>query len=307
MKKYDEITQRKLWAFVDDGRSLWYETKIPLSAEYIHSKEPLPFKELKNKKWKNISAGQRWGGNWESAWFRFTGKIPNEWKNKEIFFLIDTGSEGCVFSNKGEPLSGFTSQETRPGQLFRKGLFPVVNVPEGKVSLLVEAAANDITGRSTDCYFKEASLVILNRAKWDLWHDLHFLLDLHKALPENHPRKKRILFSVNNALNSYDAGSDTEVSIANRILKEQISNRINFSGHKVSAIGHAHIDVAWLWPLRETIRKVGRTFSTAIKLMEEYPEYKFGASQPQLYEFAKQNYPSLYQRIKKAVKKEQLK
>ncbi|OGS23337.1 MAG: hypothetical protein A2252_09440 [Elusimicrobia bacterium RIFOXYA2_FULL_39_19] len=262
----------------------------------------MPFKELKHKNWQKITAGRRWGGNWESAWFKFTGTIPKEWKGKEIFFLIDTGSEACVFSEKGEPLAGLTSQETRPDQLFRKSLFPVKNTPGAKVSLLVEAAANMITGYSKDCFLKEASLVILNREKWNLWHDIYFLVNLHDHLPENHPKRKQLMYAVNNALNCYGAGSQKEVTAARAVLKPKINNRVNYSSHKVSAVGHAHIDVAWLWPLRETVRKVSRTFSTALKLMEEYPEYKFGASQPQLYEYAKKHYPSLYEKIKKAVK-----
>ena len=70
----------------------------------------------------------------------------------------------------------------------------------------------------------------------------------------------------------------------------------------VYSIGHAHIDLAWLWPIRETKRKGGRTFSTALRMMEEYPEYKFGSSQPQLYQWVKDGYPELYAQIKEKVK-----
>ncbi len=66
----------------------------------------------------------------------------------------------------------------------------------------------------------------------------------------------------------------------------------------MSAIGHAHIDLAWLWPIRETIRKGARTFSTVLRMMERYPDYVFGASQPQLYQWMKDHYPSLYEAIK---------
>ncbi|MDH7570868.1 MAG: glycoside hydrolase family 38 C-terminal domain-containing protein, partial [Armatimonadota bacterium] len=62
-----------------------------------------------------------------------------------------------------------------------------------------------------------------------------------------------------------------------------------------------HIDVAWLWPLRETVRKCSRTFATALRYMQKYPEYRFGQSQPQLYAFTREHYPALYQRIKEAV------
>ena len=69
-----------------------------------------------------------------------------------------------------------------------------------------------------------------------------------------------------------------------------------------SAIGHAHIDSAWLWPIRETKRKCARTFSNALRLMEDYPEYHFSASQAQQYAWMKEQYPPLYERIRAQVR-----
>jgi alpha-mannosidase len=71
---------------------------------------------------------------------------------------------------------------------------------------------------------------------------------------------------------------------------------------RLYGIGHAHIDTAWLWPIRETIRKCGRTFSTACRMLEKYPNYYFSCSQPQLYAYTKKYYPHTYREIKKWVK-----
>jgi len=70
----------------------------------------------------------------------------------------------------------------------------------------------------------------------------------------------------------------------------------------VACIGHTHIDVAWLWPLRQTVEKAQRSFATVVNLMKQYPEYKFMSSQPQLYQFVKEQAPELYKEIKKLVK-----
>jgi len=70
----------------------------------------------------------------------------------------------------------------------------------------------------------------------------------------------------------------------------------------IIGVGHAHIDVAWLWTLGQTVRKSGRTFSTALRLMEEFPEYKFTQSQPQLYKYTEEHYPELFEQIKERVK-----
>jgi alpha-mannosidase len=71
--------------------------------------------------------------------------------------------------------------------------------------------------------------------------------------------------------------------------------------HRVTAVGHAHIDTAWEWPLREGKRKVARSWSTQLALMDEYPDYVFAASQPAQYAWMKESYPEVYRRIKEKV------
>ena len=80
-----------------------------------------------------------------------------------------------------------------------------------------------------------------------------------------------------------------------------LNYRANNSSPTAYSIGHAHLDLAWLWPIRETRRKAGRTFSTALRLLETYPQYKFGASQAQLFQWVKEDYPQLYSQMKKAI------
>lgn len=78
--------------------------------------------------------------------------------------------------------------------------------------------------------------------------------------------------------------------------------RLPVSDIVVSCIGHTHIDVAWLWTYAVTQEKAARSFSTALSLMEKYPEYQFMSSQAQLYQYVKQNQPELYSRIKERVR-----
>ncbi|MFO1208022.1 MAG: glycoside hydrolase family 38 C-terminal domain-containing protein [Amaricoccus sp.] len=65
--------------------------------------------------------------------------------------------------------------------------------------------------------------------------------------------------------------------------------------------GHAHIDLAWLWPLAETRRKANRTFSTMVALMDRHPDFVFNASTAQLYAFLEEDDPALLARIKEKV------
>lgn len=70
---------------------------------------------------------------------------------------------------------------------------------------------------------------------------------------------------------------------------------------KVTAIGHTHIDLAWLWTVQQAIEKGERSFQTVLKLMDEFPEYTFLQSQPQMYQFIKTHYPELYKAIKEKI------
>ena len=82
------------------------------------------------------------------------------------------------------------------------------------------------------------------------------------------------------------------------MLQKVLQQPAAASALTVWAVGHAHLDVGWLWPVRESIRKAARTFASQLRLLEKYPEYIFGASQPQLYMFVKEHYPELYRQIK---------
>ncbi|MGC2412066.1 MAG: glycoside hydrolase family 38 C-terminal domain-containing protein, partial [Stellaceae bacterium] len=95
--------------------------------------------------------------------------------------------------------------------------------------------------------------------------------------------------------------TDAEAARARAILAPVLAMRGGAPSLTISAVGHAHMDLAWLWPIRETIRKCGRTFATTLDLMERYPAYVFGASQPQQYQWVKERYPELYARIKRRV------
>ena len=87
-----------------------------------------------------------------------------------------------------------------------------------------------------------------------------------------------------------------------RPASENGPGRLSFdSSHRITAVGHAHIDTAWEWPVREAKRKVARSWSTQLALLDEYPDYIFAASQPLQYAWMQESYPDIYRRIKEKV------
>lgn len=301
------IYQKRLEQFHSRIAEHRYGTRVPLAAEItVDKKDPIPHASLGERSWKPIGVGKRWGELFGSAWFRFTGTVPKEFAGQEVMALIDVGGEGCVFVD-GSPELGLTDIGSQGGYIsYVKRRVPLHKRAKGgePVEILVEAAANAMFGAlgHRDFTLKQAELVVFNRAHWQFALDVEFMLELADSLPEDSVRGRKILAALNQAANVYGDGTETErVEQARQVVSALFDKRADASAPTCWSVGHAHLDLGWLWPVRETRRKAGRTFSTALKLLQEYPDYIFGASQPQAYEWVKNDYPKLYKRVKKAV------
>ena len=127
-----------------------------------------------------------------------------------------------------------------------------------------------------------------------------------KTLPEGSTERLRMIRLLDDAfqpVNLQLVGTEEfqqQVEHAIRSIKDGL-DAIGPGLGRMTLVGHAHIDTAWLWPLSETRRKCGRTFSNVLRLMEQYPDFRFSQSQPQLYQFAKENFPELYAGMKERV------
>ncbi|MCE9609807.1 MAG: hypothetical protein K8R23_06320, partial [Chthoniobacter sp.] len=139
---------------------------------------------------------------------------------------------------------------------------------------------------------------------WEMWHDFLILQQLECEGTNDLDKDwaGKLLAELNRFANAFDPEDQSTWADAHWILKSLYQNRNGSYKHELSAIGHAHIDTAWLWPLAETYRKCERTFSSAAAYMEEYQEYKFSCSQAQQYAWIKERNPQLYARIAAKVK-----
>ncbi len=132
-------------------------------------------------------------------------------------------------------------------------------------------------------------------------------LGIVEDLDENDPARARLLTALDQAFKGLDTREPlgeafyNSVPEAHAILREGIDQVGLAQNVDIVATGHAHIDVAWLWTLGQTRRKAGRTFHNVMRLMEQFPEYYFAQSQPQLYDYLHQDYPQLFEAIKAKV------
>lgn len=156
--------------------------------------------------------------------------------------------------------------------------------------------------------FKQAELAILDEDADDFYYSSRAAVETVQVLDETDSVRREILTVIDRAHLVIDwrkPGSQAfyeSLKKALAVWNEEVSRISGASPVTVRTVGHSHIDVAWLWQLKHTREKAARTFSTMCTLMEQYPEFTFIQSQPQLYDYIKTDYPDIYERIRKAVK-----
>ncbi|XP_074643597.1 alpha-mannosidase 2C1-like isoform X2 [Tubulanus polymorphus] len=141
-----------------------------------------------------------------------------------------------------------------------------------------------------------------DRDVYGLLIDIEMLIGLAKHLPEDSNRSFQALYTVHDVVNTIKLDDKMSYRDASEIAKKFFAMKNGDSQHLVHAMGHCHIDSAWLWSYPETIRKCARSWASTIRLMQTYPDFTFVCSQAQQYDWVKKHYPELYNQIKHYVK-----
>ena len=300
-----------------------YAAKVPFElAVWKVPGEPVPVAEaLATAVFSPFQVGERWGTPWSTAWFRACGTVPEQWAGRPVEAVFDLGfvgdwpgsqAEALVYDAAGHPLKGVAP---------RNQYVPIAKPAAGgeRVELLLEAAANPdilangfvpnaMSDRTTAPHeplyrFARADLAVLDETVWHLVLDIEVLNELMLELPTTEPRRHEILRALERMLDVLDIADVAATAEAARAeLVGVLAKPAHASAHTISAVGHAHIDSAWLWPVRETVRKTSRTFANVTALAADYPEFVFACSQAQHYAWVKENYPEIHERITAAIK-----
>jgi alpha-mannosidase len=286
-----------------------------------------------------MPSGTRWGSKWEYGWFAGELTLPEEARGKRIALVVDVGGESAVYVDGiavGET-SGYPGAVPRsePDRGWRRGgrFDPVIlyhevtlaksAVPGTRYEIAIEAYAGHgprvsyagptPPGRETvpepppaQATVGHTTYGVWQEEVYQLWLDVESLYEVRDNIDPELLRVAEIDAGLRDfsTLVDFELPNDAflETVRACRERLRPLMECVNGStAPTMYAFGHAHIDVAWLWPLAETERKCVRTFAAQLSLMEQYPDYKFLQSQPHLYQMVKDHYPKLYERIKKAV------
>jgi alpha-mannosidase len=276
--------------------------------------EPVPPAEALRATYAPARIGDAWGPPWGTTWFHLTGTAPADGVERRLELVVDLGwnaetpgfqAEGLVYRPDGSVIKGLHP---------RNGWVPV----EGSsVDVYVEGASNPslnhalptalgdkATAGAEPLYrLTRADLCVAEVEVRELIADLEVLGDLARSLPDAAERCWAILYAVERALDRIDLEDIAGTAAAARAeLVDVLASPASPSAHRVSAVGHAHIDSAWLWPTRETVRKVARTTANVVHLLDEFPDLVYAMSSAQQYAWVEQRRPEVFAEVARQVR-----
>lgn len=305
MQKNLHLTHARLRTFLRPTQlaGKLYPEKAPVRLSVWRAPGRVTFAEALRGKYRPAKIGEQIRPLWATAWFKVDITIPPAWRGREVHLLWDSFSEACVWQN-GVPLQGLTGTAhwmNANGPV--RGQF---RLPPGtRHTYYIEVACNQLFGADAKDVqlgtLRQAEIAVFDREAWDLLWDYTVVADMAKELPAGTPRAAQALWTANAMINTCHLDDRSTWPATRKLARQFLAARNGDGQHNISAIGHAHIDTAWLWPLAETVRKCYRTFATAVRYMDEYPEYKFVCSQAQQYAWMKEQQPALYAKIKRKV------
>ncbi|MFC0469035.1 alpha-mannosidase [Halalkalibacter kiskunsagensis] len=253
-----------------------------------------------------------WSGRDKYIWLNTTIEIPKEWDGKKVVLFLDlgrtgggnnSGFESLLFVNK-KPFQGVDSNH-------KEVILPCPVKGIIEIDILMWSGLEGGGPQQEQFYrLKEAWYGVLDEKVDQLFYKSKAIVDTLTRQDQNEPTYASALSLLNKAFKEIDwssPGSEDFYTSLYRSLTVLTSENeiVKHSEVNVHTIGHSHIDLAWLWRTKHTKEKAKRTFSTVLRLMELYPDYVYLQSQPQLYEWIKEEEPELFQAIKEKVKEGQ--
>lgn len=271
-----------------------------------------------------------WGTIWGTTWFEVRGRIDRESvKGRAVELVVDLGwerhrgpgfqAEGLCYRPDGSVIKAVNPDNCWIPLIDANGVANVELDDAGRFTVYVEAASNPLVeadlpfapmnlgeradGRPSDYVLTTMDVCAFNQNVFDYLMDSETVTSLMRELKDDDPRYWQLAKALQRSLNTYD---ERDIAGTLEPAKEKLAGVLSepaYSSviHHV-AVGHAHIDSAWLWPVRETHRKVARTVSNVLALMDEDPDFTYAMSSAQQYAWLEQEHPDLFARMLQRIK-----
>src|SRR6266498_778440 len=269
--------------------------------------------DVDDSEWQEIYPNEYWGSWMQNFVLRTTFTIPEGWdKTQSIALYLPLGEAGdfshpeALAYSDGIP---FAACDRHHQEILLKPEWA-----DGNSHLLALHGWTGLGGFAnsevfTKLYMHPCAVVQIHQQTRDFLVFARIAWETAQSLDENNPGRYGLLNALNEAFIALDTRDPLDCGVfyesvdsATQVLKSGIEKAGMPMDIIIHATGHAHIDIAWLWTLGQTRRKAERTFHNVIRLMEQIPNYHFSQSQPQVYQFIKEDQPALFDAIKQRIK-----
>jgi alpha-mannosidase len=246
----------------------------------------------------------------QNVWFRLRFSIPETMAGHPVYLRFIARPRNVDGDGRTPRVESLCFRDGVPWKSFDNGhdSLQLTDEAEGgeQFDLLVEAGTTTLWGNLDveEFVLQTAELYAERPAVADLHRHVSICTDLYQEFDEDSPTRGRLLNALTEASHAFPFDADSEAEFRDgaadaleRLRSVESSVTSDLTGQRLTAVGHAHIDLAWLWPWSETVRKCGRSFSNVLRLMEDYPDFTFMQSQPHLYEWVRNRYPEQFETI----------
>jgi len=309
-------TDKKIAQRITLIEPLVYRRRLQLPPfRYLQLPDPLASPpvgpQIDDSSWTVIEHNTYWGQWWTDFLLRTHFRVPGDWDPALPVALYLPLGESGDFSHP-EALAYVDGTAYAACDRHHQEIMLPPQWKDGKEHLLALHGWCGLGGwkgfePGTKLFMRPCSVVQIDQATRDFIATARVALGAANALDANEPAKGHLLNALDEAFTILDTREPlgeafyASVPAAHAALRAGIAKAGPPLAATIVATGHSHIDVAWLWTLGQTRRKAGRTFHNVLRLMEQFPEYHFSQSQAQLYDYVRQDYPQLFEDIKKRV------
>ncbi len=332
MARHPDETRRRLAQTVSRLRSLVHPESIAPDSLTVSERTGRDgWETALGLDYRPAALGEEFGPEWATYWFRIEATVPEAWGGARVDLLWDSGSEATLWRG-GEVLQGLYS-----GWRALRTAAPILEPAAGgeRVALAVEMACNSWAGDDPDpapgvdpalaaryrlgrnwseaegpprapagwARLEQCALARFDPEAWRLLWDLETLrrLEAEGERGLDADWAGTLLSELNRFCNVWEASERQTWAAAGAILAELLAREGPHPRHRAFAVGHAHIDTAWVWPMAETRRKLVRTAANQLELIDRYPGYRYAASSAQHYAWLEEDDPELYSRVLEAI------
>ena len=293
------------------------------NCEYLITKEHLRKPPVSG--YSPLEKGMKWGSEWENMWVKGTAEFTEDVNGRvcvtphtnaaETLVFIDKVPRGIVNSKGADIINGLHAfalidKDVKAGTKYEIALDSYAWHFCAGCTPYTNYGKKEADDGEFERIYEGVDLSVIDEDVYGFILDLNMALQLANFTDYNQSANAKAAYILEKVMETVvqDPLSHPEevwrasIVKCREIMAELFNNEQNDDLGYVGIIGHSHMDTAWLWPVKETIRKCARTYANALNLMDFDPDYKFIQSSALHLDWMREYYPDIFDGIVKRVK-----